>query len=108
MAEALGEFEHLVLLAILQLGRDAHAARVREHIEAEAARKVTRGALYATLERLTAKDLLTWETEDGMPARGGIPRRRFLLTDEGLEAVRRSHAAVTALSRGLEGLLGEA
>lgn len=108
MADSLGEFEQLVLLAILQLGRDAHAARLREHIEKEAARKVTRGALYATLDRLSAKELLSWEVEASTPARGGIPRRRFLITPAGLETLRRSHAALRALSRGLEGLLGEA
>ena len=107
MAEALGEFEQLVLLAILQLGADAHAARLREHIEAEAARRVTRGALYVTLDRLSAKDLLSWEVEDATPVQGGIPRRRFVVTSAGVEALRRSHAAMRALSRGLEGLLGE-
>ena len=107
MAETLGEFEHLILLAILQLGRDAHAARVREKIELDAERKVTRGALYVTLDRLTAKQLVEWEVEETTSARGGIPRRRFRVTQPGLEALRRSHAAVRTLSRGLEGVLGE-
>jgi PadR family transcriptional regulator PadR len=107
MSETLGEFEHLVLLAILQLGRDAQAARVRELLEERASRKVTRGALYATLERLASKDLLSWEVEQSTPARGGIPGRRFHVTSKGVEAVRRSHAAVSALTRGLEGMIGE-
>ena len=108
MADAIGEFEHLVLLAILQLGADAHAARVRERIEQSAARKVTRGALYATLDRLTTKQYVDWEVEDTTLERGGIPGRRFLVTKAGLEAVRRSQAAMRSLSRGLENLLGEA
>jgi DNA-binding PadR family transcriptional regulator len=107
MAETLGEFEHLILLAILQLGRSAHAARVREEIEREADRKVTRGALYVTLDRLTTKQLVEWEVEESTPARGGIPRRRFRVTEPGLAALRRSHAAVRSLSRGLEQVLGE-
>jgi DNA-binding PadR family transcriptional regulator len=108
MADTLGEFEHLILLAILQLGRDAHAARVREKIEREADRKVTRGALYVTLDRLTAKQLVEWEVEETTSARAGIPRRRFRVTEGGLEALRRSHAAVRTLSRGLEQVLGDA
>ena len=108
MSETLGEFEHLVLLAILQLGSDAHAARIRDHLEEQAARKVTRGALYATLDRLGGKELLDWEEEAATPARGGIPARRFVVTREGVAALRRSHAAVRALSRGIEGLLNEA
>jgi PadR family transcriptional regulator, regulatory protein PadR len=108
MAATLGEFEHLILLAILQLGREAHAARVREKIEVEADRKVTRGALYVTLDRLTAKRLVEWEEGESTSARGGIPRRRFRVTNAGVEALRRSHAAVRTLSRGLERVLGEA
>jgi PadR family transcriptional regulator PadR len=108
MAKALGEFEQLVLLAILQLGRNAHAARVRERIERAADRKVTRGALYATLDRLAAKDFVVWEVEESTSTRGGIPRRLFSVTDSGLEALRRSQAAVRALSRGLGSLLREA
>jgi DNA-binding PadR family transcriptional regulator len=108
MADAIGEFEHLVLLAILQLDRDAHAARVRERIEHSAGRKVSRGALYATLDRLSAKDYVDWEVEDGAVERGGIPARRFRVTKAGVEAVRRSQAAMRSLSRGLEHVLGEA
>jgi PadR family transcriptional regulator PadR len=107
MAETLGEFEQLILLAILQLGPEAHAARVREKIEREADRKVTRGALYVTLDRLTAKQLVEWEVEESTSARGGIPRRRFLVTQPGVEALRRSRAVVRTLSRGLEQILGE-
>jgi DNA-binding PadR family transcriptional regulator len=107
VADALGEFEQLVLLAVLQLGTDAHAARIRDTIEQGAQRRVTRGALYATLDRLTTKGFIDWEVEDATPERGGIPRRRFRVTRPGLEASRRSYSAVRALSRGLDGVLRE-
>jgi DNA-binding PadR family transcriptional regulator len=103
---ALGEFEQLVLLAVVQLGADAHAGRLRERIERDAHRKVTRGALYATLDRLTAKGFVAWEVEGTTPERGGIPRRRFRLTPSGMDALRRSYAALRALARGIEGVLG--
>jgi DNA-binding PadR family transcriptional regulator len=108
MADAIGEFEQLVLLAILQLGDDAHAAQVRGRIEDAGARRVTRGALYATLDRLAAKRYVDWQVEEATPERGGIPRRRFMVTAAGLEALRRSQAALRTLSRGVEHLLGEA
>lgn len=108
VADTPGEFEQLVLLAILQLGADAYAARVRDRIQEGADRKVTRGALYATLDRLSTKGLVEWEVEDTTPDRGGIPRRRFAVTPEGLAAVRRSYSALRTLSDGLEDLLGEA
>jgi PadR family transcriptional regulator, regulatory protein PadR len=107
VADALGEFEQLVLLAVLQLDVEAHAASVRETIEEGARRRVTRGALYATLDRLTNKGFLDWEVEESTPARGGIPRRRFRVTKQGLRALRQSYNAVRTLARGLEGVLRE-
>lgn len=105
---ALGEFEQLVLLATLQLDADARARDIRLRIEESAGRTVSRGALYATLDRLVAKRLLDWELEDATPERGGIPSRRFVVTAEGLAALGRSYRAVTNLARGLERLLGRA
>jgi PadR family transcriptional regulator PadR len=101
----LGEFEQLVLLAVLQLGDDARALDIRRELEEQAKRQTARGALYATLERLGGKGLLEWEVEDTTPARGGLPRRRFVVTKAGLEALKTSRLAVTNLSRGLENIL---
>jgi PadR family transcriptional regulator PadR len=108
MSASLGDFEQLVLLATLQLGSDARAAALRARIEEAAERSVSRGALYATLDRLEAKDFLTWDVEESSPERGGLPSRRFRVTVEGLAALRRSQRAVTRLSEGLDGLLGRA
>jgi PadR family transcriptional regulator, regulatory protein PadR len=107
VADALGEFEQLVMLAVLQLEEEAHAARIREAIEDGARRRVTRGALYATLDRLTGKGFVDWQVEESTPARGGIPRRRFRVTREGLAALRHSYNAVRTLARGLESVLRE-
>ena len=108
LADSLGEFEQLVLLAVLQLGTDTSAAHVRKRIEDGADRSVSRGALYATLDRLTGKGFLDWQVESSTPARGGIPRRRFRVTKPGLEALRRSYTALRTLAQGVENLLGEA
>ena len=102
----LGEFEHLVLLAVLQLGAEARAIDLRERLETDANRTVSRGALYATLERLTQKGYLTWTVEETVPERGGIPRRCFAATESGLEALRKSRAAMRKLADGLESTLG--
>ncbi len=104
----LGEFEQLVLLAVLRLGDEALAAAIRTELEATAERRVSRGALYATLERLEGKGYLRWQAEASVPARGGVPRRRFLVTPAGLQAVRRTRAAVRALAQGLERMIGKA
>jgi hypothetical protein len=60
------------------------------------------------LAKRVAKGLLDWEVEPSTPARGGLASRRFLVTAEGLDALRRSHKAVVTLARGLERLLGRA
>lgn len=85
----LGEFELLVLLAILRNADAPYANRLREDLEGNAERRVTRGALYRTLERLTSKGLVAWELEPSeVPERGGHPMRRLEVTPAGVEAVR--------------------
>ena len=63
---------------------------------------MARGALYGTLSRLQERGFLDWQVEDRAPERGGIPRRRFQVTDTGLAAVRTSQEAIASLSEGLE------
>jgi PadR family transcriptional regulator, regulatory protein PadR len=102
---SLGEFEQLVLLAVLQLGDDAYAVPVRGIIIERAGRDVARGALYTALERLEAKGLLTSRVGDPLPERGGRPRRYFSVTPQGLAMLRDARAAFANLSRGLESVL---
>ena len=102
---SLGEFEQLVLLAVLQLGDEAYAVPVRDLIVGRTGRSVARGALYTALERLEAKDLLASRMGDPLPERGGRARRYFTVTPEGLALLRDARAAVANLSPGLESLL---
>jgi PadR family transcriptional regulator PadR len=48
----LGEFEHLLLLAILRLGAGAYGLPIARELETRAGRRVSRGALYTSLDRL--------------------------------------------------------
>jgi len=101
----LGEFEQMVLLAILHLGTEAYGYRVGRLLEDRVGREVTRGALYACLDRLERKGFVRWEIEGTSSERPGSRRRRFEVTEEGLESVRRSVNAFKELWTGLEGLL---
>jgi DNA-binding PadR family transcriptional regulator len=101
----IGEFEQLILLGILRLGQRAHGIDIRREVEQQAERRVTRGALYTALERLERKDLIAWEVGDSAPARGGIPRRQYRVTKEGIRLLRASHRAWSRMTGGLEGLL---
>lgn len=97
-----GEFELLVLLAILRQADEPYANRVREDLESNAERRVTRGALYRTLDRLETKGLIAWEVEPSeTPERGGHPMRRLFVTDEGREAVEESRAVLMRFFEGL-------
>ena len=97
-----GEFELLVLLAILRQSDAPYANRVREDLEINADRTVTRGALYRTLDRLATKGLIAWELEpSGTPERGGHPMRRLAVTEEGLEATRSSRDVLMRFFDGL-------
>lgn len=99
----LGEFEMLVLLAILRQKGEAYANRIREDIEVNAERSVTRGALYRTLDRLTEKGMVEWDLEASeKPERGGHPMRRLRVTEGGVEAVRRSRDVLLTFLAGLD------
>lgn len=104
----LGEFEQMVLLAILQSGDAAFALEVRNEIETSADRAVSRGAFYTTLERLEKKGLLTWDESVPGDARTEKPLRRYAVTATGLQALRASRAALMNLWRDLDTLLEEA
>ena len=101
----LGEFEHMVLLAVLQLDDHAVPPRIADELESRANREVTRGALYTTLERLERKGFVRWEIEAATSERGGNRSRRFEVTPRGIEALIESREALHNLWRGLGSLL---
>lgn len=104
----LGEFEQMVLLAVLQAADDAFAMEVRSEIERSARRDVSRGAFYTTLDRLERKGLLSWSEAVPADDRTQRPLRRYTVTEDGLEALRVSRSALMNLWRDLDGLLGRA
>ena len=101
----IGEFEQLVLLAVLQEGNLAHALGVRERMAEVAGRRIARGALYRTLERLEEKGYVRWKVEAGGPERGGHARRLFTVTARGIAALRSSRRALLEMWTGLEDVL---
>lgn len=104
----LGEFEQLLLLAVLRLGEDAWAEPILDELRAQTGRVASPGSMYVTLDRLEAKGFLRSRVTDARADRGGRPRRYVTVTAKGLRALRASRAALMNLWRGLEGTLGEA
>jgi DNA-binding PadR family transcriptional regulator len=103
----LGEFEQMVLLAILQQGDAAFGLEVRREIEKSAGKEVSRGAFYTTVDRLERKGLVSWTEAPPGGRRGGAPQRLFRVTEEGLDALRAARQAFETLSRDLDELWKE-
>ncbi len=101
----LGEFEQIVLLAILRLQDRAYAVPLREEIQARTGRRVARGALYTALDRLEQKRCLRSRMSEPMAERGGRSRRYFTVTTAGMAAIRASRQTLLRLWSGLEGQL---
>lgn len=98
----LGEFEHLVLLAVLRLGNEGYGMEVRRELESSAGRSVTIGAVYATLDRLDRKGLLSSTRTDPEPGSGGRPRRVFRVEPAGRRALAESRALIDRMWRGVD------
>ena len=101
----LGEFEQMVLLAILQRGEHANALEVRRELEESAKRTVAKGAFYTTLDRLEKKKYLTWTARMASEGRSGLPHRHFKVTPQGIAELRKSRESLQNLWRGLDGVL---
>ena len=103
----LGEFEQLVLLAVLRLGDDAYGVGIGRALEERAGRRVARGALYTTLDRLEDKGLVRWKYQAGGDERGRVPRKTYTLTAHGLASIRSSQHALQQMAHGLDRVLGK-
>jgi len=104
----LGEFELLVMLAVLHGGDEAYGVTILQAIEEKTGRPVSRGALYLTLERLVEKGYLKGRMADASRARGNRPRKYYKVQRAGLAAIRDARATVQQMWRGLESTLGKA
>jgi DNA-binding PadR family transcriptional regulator len=98
----LGEFEHIVILAVLRLADRAYGVTVRQEIELRTNREVSIGAVYATLDRLEAKGFVKSYLGEPTPERGGRSKRFFQVMAKGVAAVNRTHRALQSMTEGLD------
>lgn len=103
----LGEFELLVLLAVLRLGdEEAHTLAIVDDIAARTGRKVQRAAVYVTLQRLETKQMVGSWLAEPRPERRGKPRRHYRLQPPGVKAARHARDSLRRMWSGLESALG--
>ncbi len=97
----LGEFEHIVLLALLRLGDGAHGALIRKEIESVTGRSPAIGAVHATLERMERKRFISSWMGEPTAERGGKAKRHFKLEAAGVSALKQARTTLDRLHAGL-------
>jgi len=97
-----GEFELLVLLAIMRLSEGAYGVSIRQELEGETSRSLTLGTVYKTLGRLEGKGYLDTSVAPPTKARGGRRKKLYTLTPKGLAATRRSLTDLRRMTDGLQ------
>jgi PadR family transcriptional regulator PadR len=102
----LGEFELMVMLALIRLEDDAYGVPISREIEQQTGREVAMGSVYATLERLEEKGFVSSYLGEPTAERGGRARRYFRATKEGLRKVRETRKALDKLWQDLPVLKG--
>lgn len=102
VADSIGEFEQLVMFAVLRLDEEAYGSSIREELKARAERDVSPGAIFTTLERLEARGLVTSRYGEATPERGGRAKRYYKLSPDGRRALAKALATVKRMARGLE------
>jgi PadR family transcriptional regulator, regulatory protein PadR len=97
----LGDFEQLILFALIRLGADAYGVTIRNQIEARAGRAVSPGALYTALDRLEKRGLVASRLGDPTPQRGGKRKRLYTLQPAGERALARVYESMRLMASGV-------
>jgi len=105
MAKRIGEFEQLLLLALLRLGDKAHGMTLRREIQVRTGRTVSAGAVYTAMERLEARGLVSSEIGEPTPRRGGKARKFYEIEERGAQAVASSYQVLSAMAEDLGPIL---
>jgi PadR family transcriptional regulator len=100
-----GEFEQLVLLALLRLGNGTFGAAIHREIVTRTGRNVPASAVYVTLDRLEGKGMVSSYTGDPTPQRGGRRRKHYLLDTPGQRALALAYRTFAAMTADLHGEL---
>jgi PadR family transcriptional regulator PadR len=102
----LGEFELMILLAVIRLGDDAYGVPISKELLVTTGRDVALGSVYAALDRLEQKEFVSSTLGDPTPARGGRAKRYFQVTAKGLREAKMTKKALTSLWRGIPQIEG--
>jgi len=99
LTPTLGQFEQMILNAVMVLGDDAYGMQIHSKVCELADRETSLGSVYVTLDRLKKKGYIAVKIADGGPERGGMPRKYYSLKPAGMQALRESVVTATRISQ---------
>lgn len=105
--EYLGNFDLMLLLALLRLGDDAYGVTIAQELEQQTGREVVVASVYARLDGLQERGLVTSSLGDPTPERGGRAKRYFCITGAGVREIREARRSLMKMWKGLPELKGE-
>jgi PadR family transcriptional regulator PadR len=100
VSDILGAFEQAVLLSLVRLEKQAYGRMILKEVQQRLQREVAAGAVYATLDRLEEKRLISSRLGSGTAIRAGRPRRYYSIENAGVRALNESKAAVEGMWHG--------
>ena len=101
MPRTIGDFEQLILMALIRLGSDAYGVSIRGEIEARTGRAISPGALYTALDRLDGRGLVSSRLGDPTPERGGKRKRLYTVQPAGAREVARVYESLRLMASGM-------
>ena len=101
MSRSIGEFEQLILMALIRLGPEAYGVSVRAEIESRTGRTISPGALYTALDRLETRGFVSSRLGAPTPERGGKRKRLYTLQPAGERELARVYESLRLMAGGL-------
>ncbi|HET7220955.1 MAG TPA: PadR family transcriptional regulator [Vicinamibacterales bacterium] len=101
MRAAIGDFEQLILLALVRLGPDAYGVTIRQEIEGRTGRAISPGALYTALDRMEKRGFVSSRLGEPTPERGGKRKRLYTLEAAGERALARVYDSLRQMASGM-------
>ena len=96
--DALGRFEHFILLALIRLGEEAYGMTIRRELTEHTGRDVAVGAIYTALARLERRGLVQSWLGQPTAERGGKAKRHYRVLADGKKALAKAEAALNGLA----------
>jgi PadR family transcriptional regulator, regulatory protein PadR len=101
MKHTLGDFEQLILLALVRLGAEAYGVSIRMEIETRTGRTISAGALYTALDRMEKRGLVASRLGEPTAERGGKRKRLYTLQPAGERVLARVYESLRLMAGGI-------